>query len=486
MAAGLAVVIVVGVRATLLYEGRVAVRDDAREANLRVARLVARVVGDDIATCALGLNMLGAAGRGDPGVQLSNCRARFGQPASAQARTDAQAVVVAETGQVVYEALPSTSCLDLPFVQRIVDARRQGGSDTLSISTSPALCPQSAGRGLLITHSIRRDDGAFAGVGIVTIDARYFSRLFAGLAPGTRGVVSLLRGDGTALVKSTAAGISVASDVPASASMGASTSAVASGESAATSGADGEFLYVRQPVPGLPMLIEIRAPRSEIYVRWRERALWVGGLTAALGAACLILVVLLRKQRQRRHAAELELQRLASTDPLTGLANRRTLDEAYDREWRRSIRERVPLSLLFIDVDHFKTFNDRYGHPAGDDALVAVSHAIGESIRRPGDFAGRYGGEEFMVVLPNTESRGARDVAERVRTAVSSAAIVHEGTPHGHITVSIGVASTGGLPAGKPEVLLQAADEALYAAKSGGRNRVCIHVSAGGEPCPLI
>ncbi|BET09908.1 GGDEF domain-containing protein [Pandoraea sputorum] len=475
----LAVVIVIGVRATLLYEGRLAVRDDARDAYLRVAMLAARTAGDDIGACARALDALGAAGHGDPSAQLAKCMAQFGDPASAAGQAGAQAVIMSEAGEVVYEALPSTGCLDLRFAQRIVNARRQSNSDALSIATSAALCPASTVSGLLMTHSIRRDDGEFAGVGIVTIDARYFSRRFAGIAPGKHGIVSLMRNDGVVLVTSTATGTTVASDLP---SMGVTAKTPA----LSVSGTDGEFLYVRQPLPGLPMLIEIREPRGEIYAAWRERAMWVGALTAALGAACLILAVLLRKQRQRRYAAEAELHRMASTDPLTGLANRRTLDETYDREWRRSVREHVPLALLFIDVDHFKAFNDRYGHPAGDDALIAVSHAIGHTIRRPGDFAGRYGGEEFMVVLPNTDANGARDVAERVRIAVRSAAIAHEGTPHGHVTVSIGVAATGVMPTGTPEALLQAADEALYAAKSNGRDRVFIHATSGGVPCPAI
>ncbi|VVD72389.1 Phytochrome-like protein cph2 [Pandoraea aquatica] len=474
-----AALIVIGVRATLLYEGRLAVRDDARDANLRVAMLAARTVGDDIAACTRALDALGAAGHGDPSAQLSNCMAQFGDPANATSQTYVQAVIMSEAGEVVYEALPSTGCIDLRFAQRIVNAHRQSNNDALSISTSAALCPASAGPGLLMTHTIRRDGGEFAGVSIVTIDARYFSRQFAGLAPGEKGIVSLMRNDGTVLITSTAAGTTVASAVPLVA-------VTARPSDASVTGADGEFLYVRQPLAGLPMLIEIRAPRSEIYASWRERALWVGGLTAALGVACLILSVLLRKQRQRRYVAEAELHRMASTDPLTGLANRRTLDETYDREWRRSLREHAPLALLFIDIDHFKTFNDQYGHPAGDDTLVAVSHAIGRTIRRPGDFAGRYGGEEFMVVLPNTDANGARDVAERVRTAVRSLAIAHEGTPQGHVTISIGVAATGVLPTGTPEALLQAADEALYAAKSGGRDRVCIHATSGGAPCPVI
>ncbi|MGC7403140.1 sensor domain-containing diguanylate cyclase [Pandoraea pneumonica] len=491
VAAILAAIIMIGVRTALLYEGRVAVRDDAREANQRVALLAARVAGDDLSACTRALDALAVAGRSDPSQQLSNCLERFrayaqaAPSSSADPPTDAQAVIVNEMGEAVFEALPSTACLDLPLVQRIVDAHKQSHASGLSVSTSTALCPAATGEtnGLMLAQSIHRDDGAFAGVGIVTIDARYFTRLFADLTPGEHGVLSLLRNDGAVLVTS--------NPVSGSAPRDAAPSAIpalpaTSSQAGASAGADGDFLYVRQSIEGLPLTVDIRAPKSDIYAEWRKRAYWVAAMTATLGVSCLILAVLLRRQRQRRQVAETALQRMASTDPLTGLANRRTLDEAYDREWRRALRERTALSLLFIDVDHFKQFNDRYGHPAGDDALIAVAGAITHSIRRPGDFAGRYGGEEFMVVLPNTDAMGARDVAERVRTAVHAAAIAHEDSQHRHVTVSIGVAGTGPVPTGTPERLLQAADEALYAAKHEGRDRVHIHANSGGDPCPAI
>ncbi|WP_087723796.1 sensor domain-containing diguanylate cyclase [Pandoraea sp. PE-S2T-3] len=474
VAVGIAVVMVIGVRATLLYEGRVAVRDDARNANARVALLAARVVGGDISACTQALDALGVAGRADPSAQLANCLGRFGRVVSTdrstgvQASTYAQAVIVNDAGEAVFEALPSATCFDRTRVQQIVDAERREEAGGLTVSMSTPLCPGGSGKGLLLTHGIRRADGGFAGASIVTVDADYFAHLFAGLAPGKQGVVSLLRSDG-AVLNGWEPG-----------------DARDDGDAQTSSGADGDFLYIRQPLPGVPMQIDIRAPRSEIYAEWRKRAFWVAGLTAGLGAACVVLSILLRRQGKRRKQAEAALQQMASTDPLTGLANRRTLDEAYDREWRRAVRERAPLSLLFIDVDHFKTFNDRYGHPAGDDALVAVAHAISDSIRRPGDFAGRYGGEEFMVILPKTDAGGARDVAERVRATVRAAAIAHEGSEHGRVTISIGIAGTGAMPTGTPDLLLQAADEALYSAKREGRDRVFIHANSGGDPCPAI
>ena len=178
-----------------------------------------------------------------------------------------------------------------------------------------------------------------------------------------------------------------------------------------------------------------------------------------------------------RKALEDQLSAMALTDALTGLANRRAFDEALDREWRRTLRDGSQMSLLLIDVDHFKSFNDRYGHQVGDDCLRAVAAALSTAIRRPGDMLARYGGEEIVVVLPNTGNVDALHVANELRTSIESLQMPHAGNLEGGgiITVSIGAATaiarkggTAGMPAG----LLQAADTALYKAKHNGRNRV--------------
>ena len=182
--------------------------------------------------------------------------------------------------------------------------------------------------------------------------------------------------------------------------------------------------------------------------------------------------------------SELRYRRLAGTDGLTGLANRRTFDEAYEREWRRAAREGSPLSLLLLDVDHFKLFNDRYGHLAGDDCLRAIAEAATAMGCRPGDLVARYGGEEFAVLLPGTDREAAAEVAERVRLGVAARKVPHSGSPAGVVTISVGLATaqprpeSGGNEAGgdrtadaKAAALVQA-DAGLYAAKRGGRNRV--------------
>jgi diguanylate cyclase (GGDEF)-like protein/PAS domain S-box-containing protein len=167
-----------------------------------------------------------------------------------------------------------------------------------------------------------------------------------------------------------------------------------------------------------------------------------------------------------------EVEHQAKLDSLTGVANRRQLDERLDREWRRALRDRNPLSLLLIDVDHFKPYNDIYGHLFGDSSLREIAAVAQEVIHRSGDLLARYGGEEFVVVLPNTDSAGAKRCAEQMRRAVEMLDIPHTGNPHAVVTVSIGCATLTPQPDSACTDLLQAADDALYRAKSAGRNRV--------------
>jgi diguanylate cyclase (GGDEF)-like protein/PAS domain S-box-containing protein len=176
------------------------------------------------------------------------------------------------------------------------------------------------------------------------------------------------------------------------------------------------------------------------------------------------------------------LEGLARIDGLTGITNRRAFDEALDAEFRRSVRNGTPLSLLLIDVDHFKAFNDAYGHPEGDDCLKAVAKVLTNVLNRPGDLAARYGGEEFAAILPDTDAEGATTIAETIRAAVEGLAIPHIGGGTGIVTASIGGSGhTGEGSVTSVETLVQEADNALYAAKAAGRNRV---VMSRGEEWP--
>jgi diguanylate cyclase (GGDEF)-like protein len=167
-----------------------------------------------------------------------------------------------------------------------------------------------------------------------------------------------------------------------------------------------------------------------------------------------------------------ELQALASTDALTGLPNRRQFDATLHKEWYRALRDATPMALLMIDLDRFKSLNDRFGHQVGDAFLARVGQVIRDNVRRAGDLAARYGGEEFAVVLPGTAAAGALEIAEHIRRAVEAtptADLIEGGHP---LSVSIGVAAAVALAGGGSATLVRSADSALYQAKRNGRNRV--------------
>ncbi|WP_309601105.1 GGDEF domain-containing protein, partial [Burkholderia multivorans] len=231
-------------------------------------------------------------------------------------------------------------------------------------------------------------------------------------------------------------------------------------------------LYYFKTLPNLPLIVMVAEAEQDIYAAWHRRALTIGALVATFGAAFIALSVLLGAQLRRRMRAESELILLARTDGLTGLNNRRSFGEVLDREWRRARRVRSVFSLLFVDVDRFKAYNDTYGHQAGDDALAAVARCIGENIRRPADVAARYGGEEFVVLLPDTAENGAAQIAERIRIAINELGLEHVGSEFGRVTASIGLASWKPDQDVEPDAIIKAADEALYYAKATGRNKV--------------
>jgi diguanylate cyclase (GGDEF)-like protein len=190
----------------------------------------------------------------------------------------------------------------------------------------------------------------------------------------------------------------------------------------------------------------------------------------------------LKQETDCRKAREVELvelseqlRKLSVVDGLTGIANRRNFDEELTRIWRRAQRESAPVSLVLIDIDHFKKYNDHYGHLAGDDCLRRVAQALQHTVRRPFDLVARYGGEEFAVVLPDTDVPGAEILAEEMRRAVELLDIAHAAsTVFPRVTISSGVAAMFPAAGAQPEGLIAAADLCLYAAKTAGRNRVVI------------
>ncbi len=180
----------------------------------------------------------------------------------------------------------------------------------------------------------------------------------------------------------------------------------------------------------------------------------------------------LEQARAHLEQANQALHRLSYLDALTGVANRRHFNEYLDQEWRRAMRKQATLSLVLLDVDHFKRLNDLAGHQYGDDCLRQVGVALAASVRRAGDLAARYGGEEFAFILPDAQPDWVMSFAEEVRQAIAALEIPHPASPYGVLTVSVGVAAAVAVEQQGVGSLIAAADKALYAAKEAGRNRV--------------
>ncbi len=208
-------------------------------------------------------------------------------------------------------------------------------------------------------------------------------------------------------------------------------------------------------------------------------------LTLCMLMSLPVTVLLLQRRNFERKLREayLQMEAAATEDGLTGIANRRRFDSALQAEWLRGRREHQPLGLLMIDVDHFKLYNDAYGHLAGDDCLRRVAAALASVPLRPSDLLARYGGEEFAFLLPRADQSGILRLAERIREEVALLGLPHGRAPGGTVTVSIGADTLHPKPGAEPSTLIQAADQALYAAKLSGRNRV--HVSVRSETLVL-
>ena len=319
-------------------------------------------------------------------------------------------------------------------------------------------------------------DGEFLGVAAAGMRLSYFDELFMNLSVGKGGSISLVSTDGTLLSRQTPLPSELIGKDFSNYPNFIRILKEGNGSFTATSGIDGgERLYTFSQVGTLPLIVVVSQSADDVYGAWKRTTRLVGLATGVLCLGLLWLSWLLARELRRRQRAEQELAQLAATDSLTGLANRRALDQVLAQEWARAQRSGKPLSLLMIDADHFKAFNDRHGHPVGDQALRQLAQVIDASIRRPGDMAARYGGEEFAVVLPETDEQGALILAQKIRTAMAAQA-PFKGDRLA-ITVSIGASTLSPPAEGTVEQLLREADQALYLAKDRGRDRA-VHARA--------
>ena len=328
-----------------------------------------------------------------------------------------------------------------------------------------------------LSRRIDNADGSFGGVVVGTLQLDYFRHLFSRMKLGPRAAVSLFRDDGTMLMRRPY-DPGMIGKVFKPGMLLQRAARAHEGEYQAKSAIDGVERLIRfERIGKLPLILVVTAAVEDIYADWWRKAVAISALVAICCAVIIGLAFRLRRELARRMEAEAALGLLADEDALTGLANRRRFDAHLHRHWTAAVRSEAPLSLLLIDADRFKSFNDTFGHPAGDDALRTLSLCMKAIARGPDDLVSRFGGEEFAIVLPSTKATDALRLAERLREAVGELAISHPLSPCGHLTVSIGVATCHPQAKDQPRSLIAAADAALYEAKDEGRNKTVLGTS---------
>ncbi|MFJ3058849.1 diguanylate cyclase [Herbaspirillum sp. NPDC087042] len=363
-----------------------------------------------------------------------------------------------------------------------------------------ALISRSTGHWIIpMSRRLNHPDGSFAGVLLATLEVEHFNELYRTVDIGHGGSIALMLRQGTLLTRLPFDSTFVNRDFSDGKVFKDLLPVSPSGYLETVSRLDGVERYLSyQAVEKYPLVLVVTLARDEAMAEWRQQ-------TVVYGVAVLLLLMIIGLfgwrmigQIDLRLAAEVKLlqamrelqqanhrlEMLVHQDGLTGLANRRHLDTVLESEYRRAMRSGRALSVVMIDVDFFKQYNDLYGHQAGDECLRRVSGVLRDRQRRPGDLAARYGGEEMLMLLPDTDAAGAFAVAEKIRAGIQALDIAHRGNPVGVVTVSGGVCALELLAPQdiSVEQLLGSADAALYEAKHGGRNQV--RLAAPGKTAP--
>ncbi|QHF01203.1 diguanylate cyclase [Pseudomonas asturiensis] len=355
-------------------------------------------------------------------------------------------------------------------------------NESLAPYIGPPIRSRTTGEWIM-TVSIRLEDanGAFAGVALATLQVENFLEFFRSLELGKDGIVNMARNDGVQLVRYPFSPELIAVNVNKAPVAKAIQAGSTRGVLAFNSPVDGAKRMVGYASSSrYPIRLSVGMTEDYAFASWRRGFfLTFIATTAALGVIIFLGFRTVRGIQQRANeelvlrADNGELQLLATEDGLTGLANRRHFDQVLAKSFDQAKSNQTPIALLLLDIDHFKKYNDTYGHPAGDECLRRVATLVRNALGRPTDLAARYGGEEIAVIFPSTDLKGAMLLAEEIRTAVEQANIESSSVELGRVTVSIGVA--GYIPVfdyQSHDELLLLTDKALYMAKKNGRNLV--------------
>ncbi|TWI55587.1 diguanylate cyclase (GGDEF)-like protein [Pseudomonas duriflava] len=355
----------------------------------------------------------------------------------------------------------------------------------------PAIRSRSTGTWVItISRRYNHPDGRFAGVVLASLKMDYFQQFYDGFDIDRAGAISLTLSDGQILVRRPYDEAAIGLYLGNTQIFKDLLPQHPKGHFIRVSPVDKiERMYSYSRVDNYPLVIFAAKSKQAIFEDWLINTYRYSAITAVVVILLCLLGGLLYREIQQGvkteakllntqkalEVANRELEQVALYDGLTGLANRRQFDIQLETEFKRALRHGTSLSLILIDIDHFKGYNDSYGHLAGDECLRVISQVIDRCLQRPGDLAARYGGEELVVLLPETEDVDAYAIAEMLRRRVADLNLIHRATPCGKVSISAGV--HGFVPVAKertPQDLIRYADQALYRAKASGRNRVCL------------
>jgi diguanylate cyclase (GGDEF)-like protein len=340
---------------------------------------------------------------------------------------------------------------------------------------APMTSRLSSQEGIALSRRLSDEDGKFKGVVVGFLRNTFFRDLFSHVDAPLNTELLLARTDGTVMYRWPAdGGGAQATDmnvsmVPAR----LLTDPEHEGQFMSDSGpGEGPLFYVYHRLDSVPLVMAVALDPDVVLQQWKRQTVTLSIVTSAIIIMVIVLIISLYRALERRDLLTTQLNALTRKDPLTGLANRRYFVERLEEEWDDARRHKRPLSLLMIDVDHFKSVNDTYGHECGDELLRSIAATIGGCLKRPRELAVRFGGEEFVALLPETDAQQAVAVAEGIRSKVASTRVPESGGGSVSRTVSIGV-STEVPESAVMNPLIAKADELMYKAKASGRNTVC-------------
>ncbi|MGF0237121.1 sensor domain-containing diguanylate cyclase [Rhodococcus sp. IEGM1300] len=358
----------------------------------------------------------------------------------------------------------------------------------------PAIRSRENGEWIIpISRRVNDKSGNFQGVLMAGIKMSYFDQFFKSFDIDDNGAMFLGLTDGTLLARRPFVASQIGTSLAQTEIFQKLLPKALSGSAMFKSPFDGTVrLYAYSQLDAYPLVVSSASSRDAVLRGWYDRAFQSSVVVALviLGVGLFGWVFIHQVRDTERIEADLRkaqeaLELIATHDSLTGLANRRLFERAMDVEFGRGARLNNSLSLIMLDIDFFKRYNDTYGHVAGDHCLAEVARAVKSCCHRKADLAVRYGGEEFAVLLPDTDIQGALVIAEQIRRSVIDKNISHSGSPTGHVTVSLGCYAF--VPTGRDsvEVFIQRADAALYQAKHSGRNRSAVLSMEGGIEATL-